>query len=71
MPTFDGRRRRQHAPHGVEGLGPGGLAVDEVAVAGLLGDDGAHVVLDRVDQLGVGVEQAIDVAHVAGAEAAS
>ena len=62
------RGGRQHPPHGVEGLGPGGLAVDEVAVARLLGHRRPHVVVDSVDEVGVRVEQAVHVPHVPGAE---
>ena len=64
------RRRRQHAAGGIEGLGPRRLAVDEVAVAGLLGHGRPHVLGQLVDHLAVGVEHAVHVADVPRAEAA-
>ena len=62
------RPGRQQAAQGVEALGPDGLAVHEVRVAGLAGVTGGQPGLGLVEQLAVGVEHAVHVAHVAGAE---
>ena len=63
------RGGREDAAEGVEGLGPDGLAVHEVGVAVVLREAVAEEVLHPRQQLGVGVEDAIHVADVAGAEA--
>jgi hypothetical protein len=55
-------RRRQDAADRVERLGPDGLAVDEVAVARLLGEAVAEEVDHGGRHLGVGVEQPVEVA---------
>ena len=64
------RGRRQDAAHGVERLGSRRLAEHEVAVVGVTGDRGPHVVGDGAEHEAVGVEQPVHVAHVAGPEAA-
>ena len=64
------RGRRQDPAQGVEGLGPDGLPVHEVGVARVLRVDLAEEVDEDGHQLGVGVEEPVHVAHVAGAERA-
>jgi hypothetical protein len=68
MPTFDSDAAGRTPAHGVERLGPDGLAVHEVAVPGVLGTRRGSVGEAHRDQLGVGVEHAVHVADVAGAE---
>ena len=63
-----GGRGRQQAPQGVERLGPDRLAVGEVGVARRLGELPGEPRLHDRQQLGVGVEHAVHLAHVAGAE---
>ena len=58
-------RGRQDAAHGVEGLGLQRHAVHEVAVAGSLGEALAVVGEHRLGHLGVRVEHAVEVTHVA------
>ncbi len=60
--------RGQQAPDGVEGLGLHRRAPDEVAVARPLGVALGEVREEQWVQLGVGVEQPVHVAHVAGSE---
>jgi hypothetical protein len=64
------RGGRQHAAHRVERLGLEGLPVDEVTVRRILGEAVAEELGHRRRQLGVGVEQAVEVAHVAQAQVA-
>ncbi|CAB4587858.1 unannotated protein [freshwater metagenome] len=63
------RRGRQHAAHGVEGLGPRGLTEDEVAVGRITGDGGPNVLGDLVHQDGIRIEHPVHVTHVTGSEA--
>ena len=62
------RRGRQEAAEGVERLGPDRLAVDEVGVTRLPGMPDGQPGLGRLQQLAVGVEHPVHVAHVPGAE---
>ena len=64
------RGRREHAANGIERLGPGGLAIDEVGVGGITQNRGAHLIGDLGEQQAVGIEHSVHVAHVTGAEAA-
>ena len=58
------------ATHRIERLGTGGLAIDEVGVVGVTGHRGTHMVGDLAQQQGVGIEHAVHIAHIAGAETA-
>ncbi len=62
------RRGRQHAAGGVERLGPHGLAPHEVGVPRRLGVAHAVVIGHAAEHVAVGVEEAVEVAHVARAE---
>ena len=59
---------RQQAAQGVEGLGPHRLAPDEVGVVRRLGMLRREPGLQQREELGVGVEEPVHVADVAGAE---
>jgi hypothetical protein len=58
----------QHASHGIEGLGPDGLAVHEVGVGLVLRELVPVEVGHQRDELGVGVEEPVHVADVAQAQ---
>ena len=59
---------RQQATQSVERLGPHRLAPDEVGVLGRPGVLGREPGLQQREQIGIGVEEPVHVAHVAGAE---
>ncbi len=59
---------RQDAPHGVERLGLDGLPVDEVGVGRVLRRLVPEELLHLRRQAGVGVEQAVEIADVPGAQ---
>ena len=64
-----GRRRgRQDAADRIERLGPGGGAVDELAVILTPLDRRSHVLGDEIDAAAVRIEDPVEIADVPGAE---
>ncbi len=61
-------RGRQDPAHRIERLGPRRRAVHELAVVGATADRGPHVFGDDVEAAAVGIEDAVEVTDVAGAE---